>query len=61
LFKYVLQLSSKVHLDLAIYLTRDKEFNRMSDGSDAVLIECDNFCLGISTGTFVQPIDEDGS
>jgi len=66
---------------------RDGEFNRMSDGSDIVLLECgndvrfgtaedspmelggfftdgeynylDNFCLGIATGTLVQPINKD--
>jgi len=29
-----------MHLDLAVCLSRDREFDRMSDKSDIVLLEC---------------------
>ena len=40
LIKYVLESTLKIHLDLTVCLSRDREFNRMSDESDVVLLEC---------------------
>ena len=40
LFKYVFESTPKIHLDLTVYLSRDREFNRMSDRSDVALHKC---------------------
>jgi len=39
-FKYVLEFTPKIHLDLTICLSRDGELNRMSDRGNVVLLEC---------------------
>jgi len=39
-FKKFPVLVPEIHLNFGVCLTRDREFDRMSDGSDAVLIEC---------------------
>ena len=42
MFKYVPEFTPQIHLNLTVCLARDREFNRMSDESNAVLLECGN-------------------